>query len=63
MIGRFEVKERDQEGQMVKFAKLMEMSVVNPYNCGSRSPQVDYILWTESLTEFQTVKLWPYSIR
>uniref|UniRef100_A0AAQ6IMB3 Endonuclease/exonuclease/phosphatase domain-containing protein n=1 Tax=Anabas testudineus TaxID=64144 RepID=A0AAQ6IMB3_ANATE len=55
-MGRFGVKERNLEGQMVvDFAKRMEMAVVNTYfqkreehrvtyKRGGRSTQVDYIL-------------------
>uniref|UniRef100_A0A3P9J4A1 Endonuclease/exonuclease/phosphatase domain-containing protein n=1 Tax=Oryzias latipes TaxID=8090 RepID=A0A3P9J4A1_ORYLA len=56
VMGRFGVKERNLEGQMVvDFAKRMEMAVVNTYfkkreehrvtyRSGGRSTQVDYIL-------------------
>ncbi|KAK2846462.1 hypothetical protein Q5P01_009461 [Channa striata] len=55
-MGRFGVKDRNPEGQMVvDFAKRMEMAVVNTYfqkreehrvtyKSGGRSTQVDYIL-------------------
>ncbi|KAK3566679.1 hypothetical protein QTP86_003189, partial [Hemibagrus guttatus] len=56
VMGKFGVKERNLEGQMVvDFAKRMDMAVVNTYfqkreehrvtyKSGSRRPQVDYIL-------------------
>ncbi|KAK3516279.1 hypothetical protein QTP70_008640 [Hemibagrus guttatus] len=56
VMGKFGVKERNLEGQMVvDFAKRMDMGVVNTYfqkreehrvtyKCGGRSTQVDYIL-------------------
>ncbi|MCI4395274.1 hypothetical protein PGIGA_G00178440 [Pangasianodon gigas] len=57
VMGKFGVKERNLEGQMVvDFAKRMDMAVVNTYfqkreghrvtyKSGGRSTQVDYILW------------------
>lgn len=60
VLGRFGVRERNNEGQMVvDFAKRMEMAVVNTYfqkreehrvtyKSGGRSTQVDYILCRRS---------------
>ncbi|XP_062866594.1 uncharacterized protein LOC134329279, partial [Trichomycterus rosablanca] len=70
VMGRFGVKERNQEGQMVvDFAKRMEMAVVNTYfqkreehrvtyKSGGRSSQVDYILCRRgNLTEIGDCKV------
>ncbi|MCJ8736302.1 hypothetical protein PDJAM_G00258210 [Pangasius djambal] len=70
MMGKFGVKERNLEGQMVvDFAKRMDMAVVNTYfqkreehrvtyKSGGRSTQVDYILCRRgNLKEISDCKL------
>ncbi|XP_065645226.1 uncharacterized protein LOC136075718 [Hydra vulgaris] len=70
VMGRYEIKERNTEGQMaVDLAKRIKTAVVNTYvkkkdehkvtnKCGGRDTQVDYILyWRKNLKEVNDCKV------